>query len=138
MNLNYATCNSGVLTWDGTATAPAGIPVDVRNHVGFAFTFEVIADLTADTIFDVKSAPPSANDSCLPGTFVAVPEVLTCSANFGVQPGPQAKIMLPNGTKKGSICTAALPCKPDAFVTLAAAGGDTAKVRVVTTLHGPM
>lgn len=133
MNLNYAIQNSGVLAWSGTAAAP----VDIRKHVGFAFTFQTTADLAADTIFNVQSAPPSDTDPCVPGTFVPVPEVLTCTANWGVVPGPQASIMIPNGTKKGALCTAALPCKPDAFIQLAAGSGDTAKVQAVVTLHGP-
>lgn len=133
MNLNYAVQNSGVIVWSGLAA----VPVDIRRHVGFAFTFRVTADLVADTIFNVQSAPPLDIDPCLPGTFVPVPEVLTCTADWGVQPGAQASIMLPNGTKKGAICTASLPCKPDAFIQLVAGSGDTAKVEAVVTLHGP-
>ena len=133
MNFNTAIQNAGVIAWDGTAAHP----VDIRNYNSYAFSFTVTADLAADTIFNVQSAPPSGADPCVPGTFVPVPEVLTCTANWGAVPGPQASIMLPNGTKKGSICAAALPCKPGAYVQLAVGSGDTAKVQAVAILSGP-
>jgi hypothetical protein len=131
MNFNYASQHQGVLAWSGTAAAP----IDIRRHVGISFTFEVTADLAANAVFNVQSAPPSDADPCLPGTFVAVPEVLTCTADFGVQALPQATIVIPSGTKKGAICTAGLPCKPDAFVQLASSTG--ASVRAVAILSGP-
>lgn len=133
MQLNYAIQNSSVVAWDGAAARA----VDIRRHVGLSFTFETTADLAADTIFNVQAAPPSDTDPCVPGTFAPVPEVLTCVADWGVQPGPQAAIMIPNGTKKGALCSAALPCKPGAFVKLAAGSGDTAKVLAAIGLHIP-
>jgi hypothetical protein len=133
VNLNYAIQNSGRLLWDGAASAA----IDIRHHVGFAFTFEVMNDLANDTIFNVQAAPPSDADICVPGAFVPVPEVLTCVADFAAVPAPQATIMLPAGTIAGSLCTATLPCRPDAFIALAAGGGDTGSVRAVVTLHGP-
>jgi hypothetical protein len=133
MNLNYGVQNASVLAWSGTAARP----VDIRRHVGFSFSFETTAALAADTVFNIQSAPASDADPCLPGTFVPVPEVLTCTAGFGAQPLPQATIVLPAGTPKGALCTAALPCKPDAFVQVAAGGGGTASVIVTVGLHGP-
>ena len=113
MNINYGIQHSSKLAWSGTAAAP----IDIRHHVGFSFSFETTAALAADTIFNVESAPPSDVDPCLPGTFVPVPEVLTCVAGCGAVPGPSASIVLPAGTERAH-CTATLPCKPDAFVRL--------------------
>lgn len=133
MNLNYAIQNSGRLAWDGALT----YPIDIRRHNGFAFTFEVLTLLAADTVFNAEAAPPLAADPCQPGTFVPVPEVLTCTADFGVQPGAQATLMLPAGTPAGALCTATLPCRPDAFVRLVGASGDFGAIRAVMILHGP-
>jgi hypothetical protein len=133
MNYNYAIQNSGIVAWSGTV----GTPVDLRKHVGFAFTFEVTADIVTEAVFHVESAPASEADVCLPGTFVPVAEVLTCVALWGTVPAPNATIVIPAGTKKGQICSGTLPCKPDAFIRLAAGGGDTANVRAVVILHGP-
>jgi hypothetical protein len=131
MNLNGASQHQGIVAWSGLAAAP----IDIRRHVNYSFTFEVVADLAAEAVFNVQSAPPSDADPCVPGAFVPVPEVLTCIADWGVQPGPQASIHIPAGTKKGSICTAALPCRPDAFVQLVGVGA--ANVRAVAILSGP-
>jgi len=127
--------NPGRLIWSGTAARP----IDVRRYVSFGFSFEVTADLAADTTFNVQAAPPDTTDSCLPGTFVPVPEVLTCTAFNGPNPIPaaQATITLPAGTLAGSFCHATLPCVPDAFVRLVAGGGNTGNVIGVVTLHGP-
>lgn len=131
MNFNYSIQHQGLVVWDGAAAHP----VDIRKHVGFSFTFEVVADLAADAVFNVQAAPASDADPCVPGTFVPVAEVLTCVSDWGAQAAPQATIILPAGTKKGQICSAALPCKPDAFVQLVSTTG--ASVRVVATLSGP-
>ena len=73
------------------------------------------------------------------GPWEPVPEVLTCVAGFGIAvfPEPQATIVLPAGTPAGSLCTAAIPCRPNAFVALAAGGGSTSSVRATVGLHGP-
>lgn len=131
MNLNGAAQNQGIIAWTGTAS----VPIDIRRHVNYSFTFKVTADLAADAVFNVQSAPPSDADICLPGTFTPVEEVLTCLSDFGAQPLPQATIVLPSGTKAGSICTAALPCRPNAFVQLVGVGAAT--VQAVAVLSGP-
>jgi hypothetical protein len=136
MQLNYAIQNSGRIAWSGGAT-PAAPAIDIRRHVGFALTFYVVADIGADTTFEVQAAPPSQANPCLPGTFAPVPEVLTCTADWGVQPGVKTEILIPNGTKAGAICTAAIPCAPDAFIKLVGGTGDVADVEAVVTLHGP-
>lgn len=133
MNLNGASQHQGLIAWTGTAA----VPIDIRHHVHYSFTFHTTAALAADAVFNVQSAPPSAADHCLPGTFVPVAEVLTCVADWGTVPGPQATIVLPAGTPAGSVCTAALPCKPDAFVKLVAGSGPTASVEAVAILSGP-
>jgi hypothetical protein len=135
MNLNVASQHAGVLAFTGINAAAVSAPVDIRRHVHFAFTFQVIAALAADTIFNVQAAPPSDADPCLPGTFVDVPEVLTCTG-IGT-PLAHSHILIPAGTPIGSICTAALPCRPDAFIQVVPVSGDTADIRVVVTLSGP-
>jgi hypothetical protein len=135
MNLNYAAQNNGKLAFSGAAAASPAI--DIRHHIGFAFTFDVTADIAADAVFKVQSAPPSDADFCLPGAFVEVPEVLVCSAGWGAAPAADTQITIPAGTKKGSLCTATLPCRPDAFIKVLPVSGDTANVTVVATLHGP-
>jgi hypothetical protein len=129
MNINVASQNNGLLAWDGTAARP----IDIRQHNNFAFTFETTTNLAADASFKVQAAPPSDTDPCVPGTFVDVPETLTCM-DFG-PPNPTTGFVIPSGTKKGSICTATLPCRPDAFIQLVATGGAT--VLAVAILGGP-
>jgi hypothetical protein len=136
MNVNVASQNQGVIAWTGGGT-PVAVPIDLRHHVHFGFTFRVTADIAAAAVFEVKAAPPSAADPCLPDPFVSVEEVLTCQSLWGAQGGPKSQITIPVGVKKGSICSAALPCKPDAFIEMAAVSGDTAKVEVVVVLGGP-
>ena len=133
MNLNTASQHQGLMAWAGAT----GDAIDLRNHVHFSFTFEVTADLVADAVFNVQSAPPDDVDPCIPGDFVPVEEVLTCRSAWGAQGAAQATITLPGGTKKGSVCTAALPCKPDAFIQLVSASGPTINVRAVVVLSGP-
>lgn len=134
MQLNYAVQNPSRVAWDGTAAAA----IDIRRYVGFTFTFEAVQDIANETIFNVLAAPPDVTDPCLPGPWEPVPEVLTCTAGGWVVPEPQATIVIPAGIVKGSLCSAALPCRPNAFISLAAGSGDTGSVRVTAGLHGPM
>jgi len=129
MNINVASQNNGLIAWTGLASRP----IDIRQHINFAFTFEVTADLAADAVFKAQSAPASDADPCLPGAFTDVPEVLTCM-QFG-PPDPTTGFVIPSGTKKGAICTATLPCRPDAFVQLVGTGAAT--VLAVAVLGGP-
>jgi hypothetical protein len=133
MNLNGASQNQGLIAWNGTVATP----IDIRRHVNYSFTFKVTADLAADAVFNVQSAPASDVDICVPGTFAPVPEVLTCMSDFGAQGAAQATIVLPSGTKAGAVCTAALPCRPNAFVRLATGSGPVASVLAVAVLSGP-
>jgi hypothetical protein len=133
MNLNYAAQHQGLLAWAGAS----GTPIDIRRHVGISFTFETTLDLVADAVFYLRAAPPSDADPCLPGTLVPVPEVLTCIADDNYQPATETTIVIPGGTKKGSICTAGLPCRPDAFVQLVGFSGPTVNIRAVAILSGP-
>jgi hypothetical protein len=138
MNLNVASQNQGVLAYAGASGAVAlNGAVDIRHHVNFAFTFRVTVDIAVDAVFEVEAAPADAVDPCLPGAFHNVEEVLTCRASWGTVPAPDSKIAIPAGTKAGSICTATLPCKPDAFIKVLPVSGDTANVEVVVILGGP-
>jgi len=133
MNLNTAIQSQGIIAWAGAT----GNPVDIRKHTSFSFTFQVTADLVADAEFFVRAAPASDLDPCVPGAFVAVPEVISCASNWGARGEVESKIILPAGAVKGSICTATLPCKPDAFVRLVSAAGPTTNVIAVVVLTGP-
>jgi hypothetical protein len=129
MNINVASQNNGLLAWTGTA----GRPIDIRQHNNFAFTFETTALLAADASFKVQAAPPSDADPCVPGVFVDVKETLTCM-DFG-PPNPTTGFVIPTGTKAGTICTATLPCRPNAFIQLVGTGA--AAVLAVAILGGP-
>jgi hypothetical protein len=131
MNINVATQSAGVLVFAGTTSSA----VDIRHHVYFAFTFKVTAAIATAAVFEVQAAPPSAGDPCVPGAFVAVPEVPICSSL--AVPAVNSRITIPIGTPIGSLCTATLPCRPAAFLKVIAVSGDTANVQVVTTLSGP-
>ena len=135
MNLNHAIQHPSRVAWDGAASAA----IDIRKFNDFDFSFEVVQDLTADAVFNVMSAPPSDADPCIAGVWEPVPEVLTCVAGFGIAvfPEPQATIVLPAGTPAGSLCTAAIPCRPNAFVSIMPGSGDTGKIRATAGLHGP-
>ena len=130
---NTAMQNTGLLAWDGANAAP----IDVRKHIKFAWTFEVMTDLTADTIFEVEAAPADDADPCIAGTPHPVEEVLTCVATWGAVPGPQTLITIPAGTLAGQKCSASIPCKPDAFIQVRGVAGDAGNVRVVAVLSGP-
>lgn len=135
MNINVASQNQGVLAYAGAAAASPA--VDIRQHVNYGFTFHVKTLIATEAVFKVQSAPPSPADSCLPGTFVDVPEVLTCMSIWGAVGATQSTIHIPVGTPAGAICTGTLPCKPDAFIKVLPVSGDTASVEVVVILGGP-
>jgi hypothetical protein len=137
MNLNVASQNQGVLAWRAITAVNLNPPVDIRHHNNFGFSFHVVADIAVDAIFEVVAAPPSDADPCLPGAQHPVEEVLTCRAPWGTVPNPESQIVIPAGTKAGSICTATLPCKPDAFIQVEPVSGDTGKIEVVVILGGP-
>jgi hypothetical protein len=137
MNLNVAAQNQGVLAWRAITAQNLNPPVDIRHHVHFGFTFHVTADILAEAIFEVVAAPASDADPCLPGAQHPVEEVLTCRAPWGTVPNTKSQIHIPVGTKAGTICTATLPCKPDAFIQVEAVSGDTGKVEVVVILGAP-
>jgi hypothetical protein len=134
MNLNVASQNQGVLAW---APAISNLPVDIRHHVNFGFTFRATTDVLVDAVFEVVAAPPSDADPCIPGAQHPIEEVLTCHAPWGTVPNAKTQIVIPAGTKKGTICSATLPCKPDAFIQVEPVSGDTGKVEVVVVLGGP-
>jgi hypothetical protein len=115
MNINVATQNQGVIAWRAITAANLNPAIDIRQHNNFGFTFNVTADIAVEAIF----------------------EVIICSGPWGVTPNPKSQIHIPVGTKAGSICTATLPCKPDAFIQLEAVSGDTGKIEVVAVLGGP-
>jgi len=70
MQVNYAVQHSSKLAWDGSAAAP----IDIRNFVGFTFSFEVMQDLANDTIFNVMSVRIRPKDPALVISRVAPPD----------------------------------------------------------------
>lgn len=132
MNNNVAIQNEGAVSWTGAVM----IPRDIRKHTRFAWSFEVFGVIAADAVFNIEAAPPSAGDPCVPGAFVAVPEVSIC--DLPAVPGPQATVTIPAGTPVGTICSGTIPCRPNAFVRLNPASGTVANVRAVLIRSGPM
>lgn len=138
MNINVASQAQGIVAFADPVGvgAPVSPAIDLRHHVNFGFTFEVLADLAADAVFKIQSAPPSDADPCLPGDFVEVPEVVICDW-MTQAPAATSTVTIPSGTKKGSICTGTLPCKPDAFIKVVPVSGPQESVSVVAILGGP-
>jgi len=132
MQSNVGIQNQGVVAWDGTLAFPR----DITKHVRFGFVFEVIATLGADTTFNIVAAGESPADPCLPGPFSPVPEISIC--DIPAVALPQAAVVLPAGTLAGTICAGTIPCRPNKFVALSAAGGETGSVRAVMVRQGPM
>jgi hypothetical protein len=130
MNLNTATQHEGIVAWTGSASRP----IDIRHHVNFSFTFEVVADLNQDTVFEIQSAPPDATDPCIAGAFEAVPTIPRCDEPLSAA---ESLITLPAGTPANNVCKATIPCRPDAYVQVLGKSGDTSAVFVVATLSGP-
>jgi hypothetical protein len=137
MQMNTATQHQGIIAWAAAAVVPAP-PIDLRRHVGFSFTFHVKAEILVDAVFEFAAAPADPADPCVPLLpQYKVKEVITCTGPWGVVSTDDASVTIPVGTPVGSICTATLPCKPDAFLQLEPATGDTCKIDVVVTLSGP-
>ena len=138
MNINTASQHQGVLAWRAITAVNLSPPIDLRYHVNFSFTFHVVADIVADAVFEFVAAPPDPANPCVPLLPQhPVEEVLTCRASWGAVPAGETNVTIPAGTKAGSICTATLPCKPDAFIQVEPVSGDTGKIEVVATLSGP-
>jgi hypothetical protein len=134
---NTANQHQGIVAWSAVATNPAP-PVDLRHHVGFSFTFNVKADILVDAVFEFAAAPADPANPCVPLLpQYKVQEVLTCAASWGAVPAGDTFVTIPAGTLAGAVCTATLPCKPDAFIQVEPASGDTGKIEVVITLSGP-
>jgi|KBSMisStaDraftv2_1062788.scaffolds.fasta_scaffold2295811_1 hypothetical protein len=137
MNLNIASQHQGLIAWSALA-GPVNPGIDIRQHNGFSFTFNVDSDITADAVFEVRSAPPLPTDNCMGDVANAsdIPEVMMC-AMPGQIAAPKSQIIFPVGTKAGTVCTATIPCRPDAFVKVFAVSGDTGRITVIAVLSGP-
>jgi hypothetical protein len=136
MNLNTASQNNGILAWRAITASNLQPAIDIRRHVNYSFTFEVIDDITVDAVFEFGAAPPSDADPCLPGVWFPIMEVFTCSASWGLVPA-RAQVIIPAGVKQGAICTAAPSCRPAAFVNVQPKSGDVGMIQVVAILSGP-
>ena len=131
MNSNVGIQTPGLVAWDGAASFPR----EIRKYTQYGFTFETTALLAADAVFKLQSAPPSAADPCVPGTFTDVLEVAICQVPAT---GALATITIPANTPAGQMCNGTFPCYPDAFVQLVPVSGPTASVKAVLILKGPM
>lgn len=131
MNFNVGARNPGLIAWNGTASFARKI----TGFMAFGFTFETVAAIAVDAVFNIEAAPPSDADPCVPGAFVPVPEISICDRP--AEAGPQATVTIPAGTPAGTICAGTIPCVPDVFIRLTAVSGDTANVRAVLVLDGP-
>ena len=129
-NNNVAIQSNGTVAWNGTTA----FAKDITKYTRFAWVFEVIAPLAADTIFKVQSAPPSAPDPCIPGVFTDVMVTPICAGNAVAAVG---QIVIPAGTPVGSECSGTIPCYPNKFIRLAAVSGDNADVLAVLVRTGP-
>lgn len=132
MNSNVGIQNVGTVAWDGVTARG----YDIRKYVRFGWSFEVIGAIAADAVFNIQSAPPSEGDNCVPGAWVAVPDVAICDRP--AVPAAQAIVTIPAGTPIGTVCAGTIPCRPDAFVRVNPAAGTTANVRAVLIRQGPM
>jgi len=137
MNLNIASQHQGVIAWSAK-TPPHNPGIDIRQHNGFSFTFTVDSDIAVEAVFEIRSAPPLPSDNCMGDVANAsdIPVVAFCSIN-GEIAAPKSQIIFPVGTKAGTVCTATIPCRPDAFIKLFAVAGDTGRIMAVAVLSGP-
>ena len=130
MNMNPAIQNTALVAWDGSM----GTPRPIDGHVAFGWSFEILDNITTDTVFDVFYHDADPADPCLPGPAQIVEEVPICGQ--GTLGAPQT-ITIPAGSLQGSVAAATLPCLPGKFVSLNENDGDTDLVRAVIVLHGP-
>ena len=139
MNLHTSAQHQGFVAWTSLAS-PVNPAIDLRHHANFSFTFRVDTDILVDAVFNIRSNGPDPANPCNVGPvgeYSDIPEVVTCAGPWGVTPDTKSQVIIPAGTKDGAVCTATLPCKPDAFVRVFPVSGDTGKIEVVATLSGP-
>jgi hypothetical protein len=130
MIFNQSVQNVSTRSWDGSAAYAK----DLSHFNNFSWSMEVTADIVTDAVFNFESAPASAADRCVPGTFTDVLEIARCTKPAA---GAKVGVTIPAGTKAGTICAASLPCKPDQFVKPKAISGDTANVVMTLLRSGP-
>lgn len=130
MNHNPGIQNTGLIAWNGTTSFIRKI----TDHNNYGFVFEVVGALAADAIFKFNSHPPSAGDPCVPGDATIVDEIQICQAP--IVPGTDAEFRIPANTPIGTVCSVALACYPDEFISLQHVSGG-ANVRAVLILNGP-
>lgn len=135
MNHNIAMQHLPLAFWTGAAA----VWRDISRHNYFGFSVEVTADVTDETRFKLQAADPSEGDPCTPGTPFDVKVIPSCMVIFGAGPSAEnAEIVIPAGTKAGTICAVSYPCRPARYLRLATAGGtEHAKARVDIVLSGP-
>lgn len=128
---NVTIQNVGTIAWDGTSAFAA----DIRKFTRFGWSFEVTGVIAVDAVFSIEAADPDPSDNCSPDSFADVPEIALCSG--GAAPGNTSEVTIPAGTPVGTICAVTIPCRPGAFVRLAAESGTTANVSAVLVRQGP-
>lgn len=93
--------------------------MDVRGWLYFSFQVTATAAVAegAAAQFEVQYAPPSDADPCAPGTFAAIPEVVTCSSGVA---GEKSIFVVEGPVAIGQVCTFTVPCNVNGFVTVVA------------------
>src|SRR5262245_56644567 len=90
--------------------------------LGYAYSIilsnQTGADITSGTL-TIETAPPSANDPCVPGTFAPLQVEPQCNSAPGTVTGPATiTITAQNPIKAGAQCAFMAPC-PDKFIRVA-------------------
>lgn len=132
MQHNIGMQHPALRIWDGAQTYPR----DITRHNYFGFTFEVIAPITEDAVFQIRAHNPTDADVCVPGPAFNVKEVPLCDRN--VTADTDAQVIIPAGTPVGQYCSFAIPCRPAKFISIASVDGDTDSLFGVLNLSGPM
>lgn len=133
MNSNPAIQNQANIAWDGAAATLH----DIRKHVNFGWQFEVVGAIAVDAVFKIVSAVPNAANDCVPAAGrTDVPAIARCDG--ALVPGEVAEVTIPAGTPVGTVCSGTVPCRPAAFLGLAAVSGTTENVRAIMLRQYPI
>jgi len=133
MQFNVGVDFPSFIAWDGTASFP--VKIDGFNHYGF--TAKTIAELDADTQFNIFYHEPSTGDPCVPGPAIAVPAVAFCEGE--ITPNGLSSVILPEGTPPDQFCAFTVPCRNGQWISIApATAGEGEDVQITVTMKGAM
>lgn len=129
MNYNVGVQHPALVAWDLTSSNV----LPVKSFIRYAFTFQVLTTLAADTVFQIQGADDSAADNCVPGPFVDIPEVAICDTPM--VPAASTTFTLTAGTGP-QICSATLTCRSYPWLRVVPVSGNTDQVYVALTGAG--